>query len=835
MEALQLDLVSYGIRLLACQLGNSPPTDGPLAVRLHGSALDTPALAWARNRLGDFDPLDRPNPPGTLRSIFSLIAYDDERRRRPERFTVPRRTLDLDLDQPATLEPDHLWDLFATDRARLLDGAGLFETFTALMARYGSYVPGTLEHTGISVYEQFKAVAALAQILPPKQAEVMLVEGDLSGIQEMLYTITSKGAARDLRGRSFYLQLLTDAIVRAILRALGLPLVCLVYNAGGTFQLLARAEDAGRLPKIRGAINHRLLLLHGGELALALAWRRVRAEDLADRVFADEARELGDLVEEQKARAFADLIGVADTIMFGATGSGSARFCEICHVDLPAEYPPNPRCDQCDSFGTGRSGLARLIADANSDPYLSIEDLCPDGTLPPLPDPARWRGKPAWHEALEAFGFRYNFARSAQAGPNIIRYRLNSSDFLPDQINAACSYSFRFLANITPRVEDDATHLQRLRTFFARQRPRQQAEGPPEEREVEAGAIRSSLLMARWDSHGIDRYGVLRMDIDDLGSLFRRRLLMPTLLHTSTVSAALSLFFEGWLNHACTHAAERWQAKVTGITDEHTWRTRIAKITDVPDDPAHPLRCKLPYVIYASGDDLLIVGPWDVLPAVAYEIRRDLSSYARHGTIDPTAPISEAPLTMSAGMFAETELFPLCQAAGQAGSALQAAKRHKERRVVRGEAQVVTVKDAVTLFNKTVSWDEFVVAEELACRLTRLIAVGETRPDNKTKQDKASYALLQLLAEVARMYDLAGGEAHEGRLAYGHWMPLLAHGLRRMADRVPRRNEALRAQILGIAGEALDLTRVEGAARWQTMRLLGLPVRWAKFLLWNGG
>lgn len=842
MDALQTALIDYGVRLLACQLGHPLPTNGPLAARLSADTRALPVLDRARTHLGDDDPLDRPNPPDQLTAIFALIAYDDELRQRPTPFLLPRRPLDLDLDQTESLEPVVLWNAFADDMARLPDGAGVFDTFVALMARYGSRVPGTLNLDGISVYEQFKAVALLCHTLAPEHHyhSVLLLEGDLSGIQETLYTITAKGAAKSLRGRSFYLQLLTDAVMRAILRALGLPMVCLVYNAGGTFQVIARAGDADRLPDIRRAINQRLLLLHGGELALALAWHPLHADDLTARAFTDTARQVGDLLEEQKARTFRDLVGADGVALFQATGSGSDRFCAICHVDLPdsrgAERPDDAddvRCDQCASFGS--SGLARLIADANHVPYLSIEDLRPDATWPALPNPASWRGKPAWHRALAAFGFDYRFADQARTGANITHYRLNRSDFLPATIDGACRYSFRFLANTTPRIEHDQTQLQRLRAVMEQRRERNQEDPPVEEREIEPGAIRSTMLMARWDSHGIDRYGVLRMDIDDLGTLFRRRLLTPTLLHVSTLSATLSLFFEGWLNRACAHAADRWQTHIVGITNEHVWRRHIAERTGVPDEPDRVLRCKLPYVIYAGGDDLLIIGPWDVLPPLAWQIRRDLSSFAGRGVVDPAAPITPAPVTMSAGIFAENESFPLYQAADLAGSALKAAKRRKERRTVRGEAQLVTVKDAITLLDRTIPWDAFVIAEALACRLTRLIAMGVVNPNDPTRQDTAPHALLHLLAEVAHMYELAGGEASEGRMAYGRWMPLLAYGLRRMADRVPRHNEVLRTQILDLTGEALDLTRVEGAARWQTMRFLGVPVRWAEFLLRNGG
>ncbi len=45
-----------------------------------------------------------------------------------------------------------------------------------------------------------------------------LVGGDIPGIQRTIYTITSKGAAKGLRGRSAFIQLLGDAVVRRVLQ-----------------------------------------------------------------------------------------------------------------------------------------------------------------------------------------------------------------------------------------------------------------------------------------------------------------------------------------------------------------------------------------------------------------------------------------------------------------------------------------------------------------------------------------------------------------------------------------------------------------------------------------
>lgn len=65
-----------------------------------------------------------------------------------------------------------------------------------------------------------------------------MFQGEFSGIQDFIYTITSKMAMKSLRGRSFYLELFIEHIVDEILLALDLSRVNLIYSGGSQFYLL---------------------------------------------------------------------------------------------------------------------------------------------------------------------------------------------------------------------------------------------------------------------------------------------------------------------------------------------------------------------------------------------------------------------------------------------------------------------------------------------------------------------------------------------------------------------------------------------------------------------
>ncbi len=61
---------------------------------------------------------------------------------------------------------------------------------------------------------------------------------DISGIQDFIYTITSKNALRTLRARSFYLEIMMEHIVDCLLQELHLSRANIIYTGGGHCYIL---------------------------------------------------------------------------------------------------------------------------------------------------------------------------------------------------------------------------------------------------------------------------------------------------------------------------------------------------------------------------------------------------------------------------------------------------------------------------------------------------------------------------------------------------------------------------------------------------------------------
>ena len=147
----------------------------------------------------------------------------------------------------------------------------------------------------VSLYDHLRTTAAVAacihrEITPDnldgylrtsaEQPLCTLLKGDISGVQNFLYRIQSEGASRELRGRSFYLQLLTETIALWILRRFDLPITNLLLASGGHFYLLLPYREAReRIDALRAEIAEKLWKAHREELSVVLAGIRVTASN----------------------------------------------------------------------------------------------------------------------------------------------------------------------------------------------------------------------------------------------------------------------------------------------------------------------------------------------------------------------------------------------------------------------------------------------------------------------------------------------------------------------------------------------------------------------------
>ena len=166
----------------------------------------------------------------------------------------------------------------------------------------------------------------------PDTPVAILIGGDISGIQKFIYTISSKKAAQTLRGRSFYLQLLTEAILRSVLRELGLPYANVIYSGGGHFFLLAPVDAKERLPEIRKMVTQKMLQHHGTSLYFALGSAEVPASGFKAGKFPEYWSKMHADLGRAKQQRYTELGQAIHGAIFSVpeTGGNPDDTCSVC-------------------------------------------------------------------------------------------------------------------------------------------------------------------------------------------------------------------------------------------------------------------------------------------------------------------------------------------------------------------------------------------------------------------------------------------------------------------------------------------------------------------------
>jgi CRISPR-associated protein Csm1 len=640
-----------------------------------------------------------------------------------------------------------LWEAFSTEFKQLGGSRGYapadFTTILALLRKYTSRMPAATPWEGeavrtvpdVSLYDHLKTTAAIAACvrreLGPDDVDQLLralarggddegalsrelcalVKGDVSGTQDFLYLLSSRGAARGLRGRSFYLQLLTETVAHWLLRALDLPVTNLLFAGGGHFYLLLPyRQTCEMLDELRVRLAQKLWAAHRGDLALSVETVPVCGSDFvgggtSEASFAHKWGEVSGKLAERKQRRWAEL--GPETIVaevFSAQEQGGVEnVCDICRNEGNLIKQDDVRkCTRCEGF-------EKLGNDLRA-PRLMVVTEVPEVGFPVGGD---------WRDVLRSFGAEVRLCSSLEelALPSQARsatvYRLDATEFLAELPrswgNVPASLDFRYLANATPRKGDHEV----------------------------AGF--DDLCHA---AEGVKWLGVLRMDVDDLGPLFRKLGAEGSLSRVCAASESLRLFFEGWVPGLCRRYNPYPQGK------------------------------DAVYLIYAGGDDLFVVGAWSVLPSLARSIRDDFRRF-----------VGGDHVTLSGGIAIEHQKYPLYQLANDAKHALD--DRAKEHRRPSGGRP----KDALCLLQTPMGWEQFGAVADWHDRLVKALAplVGAPPlPRGFLSRLSEVYHLYAENAAIQRRRRREGritDEQMEEEIAYAKWMWRLVYQLGRFAQR----------------------------------------------------
>ncbi len=694
------------------------------------------------------------------------VVYDPEDETKPQPIgkSLQPNVLQFEGKETAVTWPD-----FAREFSQL-PNTHHFEAFTHLFQKHAGAIPGQHDET-VSLYEEFKALTALlfASGGTDQPADkFLLIGGDTSGIQEFIFTVSSKAAAKGLRGRSFFLQLVGDAIIRRLLDELALPTANLIYAAGGNFLLLAPVGIENKLKTIRREVNEALLAGTQGQLRMVLGWSEMAATAVTNPTQWQQA--INRVKESQQADKQRPLAQVAHDnwqSVFGPMNDGGKCYCAVCHRGLTegegVKRDDDEFCPLCASF----SDLANDIR--HDDLWLALKRE----TAVPHQE---W----AWL-LYQISGYAYRFSDKPTPTADKL-YRLNNTDFLRGQ-----AHGFRLLANVTPTItEKDMEYIEK------EVKAKRLSYGG--DRLPEKGHIRDFDVLAR-DSKGVDWLGVLRMDVDNLGKLFSQWLPARNMLTTSALSSSLEQFFSGHLNRIV-----RENGTVSREGEE-----RLAA-----------------YIIYAGGDDLFIVGAWQLLPKLAQAIHEQFRAYTNNDHLTISAGIGLMPRSK----------YPLYLAAKDAHKALddQAKGERWELFIPNEQSRVIRTtdaKNAISFLGTAVGWQNWPQVVDLQQKLVDL-------QTNK----QAARSLIQLLQNVhalfengRKQYEEEYPEAIAGTQKvypayYGRWQWLLAYQFSRIKKQYNEHEKAL-TDVYSMIAEPIRHPTYEKS--YVLTQYVGLAARWAEY------
>jgi CRISPR-associated protein Csm1 len=179
-----------------------------------------------------------------------------------------------------------------------------------ILEKYGSCL--SFGGTDVALIDRTRITGAIAAALAndPKAKHLSLIAGDLSGIQNFIYTISSDGALKSLRARSFYLELVTEEVIQQLLVELSLPRTSIIYAGGGNLYLLASAAEGvkEKIKQVRQKFNQWLRETFQKKIFLALDCLAFPIEDVAKPEFANQWEHMIQQLNQQKSQKFADQI-----------------------------------------------------------------------------------------------------------------------------------------------------------------------------------------------------------------------------------------------------------------------------------------------------------------------------------------------------------------------------------------------------------------------------------------------------------------------------------------------------------------------------------------------
>ncbi|OIP68751.1 MAG: type III-A CRISPR-associated protein Cas10/Csm1 [Oscillatoriales cyanobacterium CG2_30_44_21] len=489
---------------------------------------------------------------------------------------------------------------------------------TFILEKYGSCVSYGDSHTAL--IDAARMTGAVAVALSQNQGsyskpEFHFVAGSLSGIQDFIYTISSDGALKSLRARSFYLELVAEEIVQQILDELKLPRTNVIYAGGGNLFILAGGlkilEDG--LKNIQDKFNKWLLDTFQGKIFFSLDFESCDVQDIGSSKFRECWNKAIAKLAIQKNRKFINQINQGSSKLLAT--KNSYQPCKVCHRDDTDDLKP-----------LNKHESESALACPSCRDMFRLGDQLPDTsaifrTKQDSSDGAKY--------SIKINGFYYHLFEAAKL------------ILIPNSETETVYWINNWE---TTKYTKGSTVLMLMGRYY---------------QEITKNEFPRAEELAA-NAQGISRVGYLRMDVDRLGQIFARGLPDKkdsprnideySLPRVASLSRQMSYFFKVYLNSLAGDRVNNLPEKVETLT--------------IKSDKNFSRRNLM--FIYAGGDDLFISGAWNEVVEFAFDIYQSFRAYTGN----------HPDITISGGISIDDAKFPLYQSADSSGDAESKAKNN---------------------------------------------------------------------------------------------------------------------------------------------------------------
>ena len=645
-------------------------------------------------------------------------------------------------------EPDYkaLWEKFIGEFKFIQANTyhAFSETLLNLLYKYTTAIPSsTVNFPDISLYDHLKTTAALAICLydvensgeKPKD-KFLLIGADFSGIQSYIYQIVSKYAGKNLKGRSFYLRILSDAVVRYILKELDLFQANIIYNSGGGFYILAPNTSSVRI-KISDAvktIEEKLFATHKTSLYAAIDYVTLSEDVLMHRDGQNLSQKWGELFEKRdkkKRSRYAQIIKDNYNEFFNPIliGGETKRDC-ITGEEFSAD---EMAYSEGDLKPLKKVNKQQIVLGKKLRNYEVM--VVSDGPVP------YWADK----DPIEPIGLGLHYYFLMRDDLTKMKEELRAS---ADKVTVVTPNGEHGNCDFMGRV-DGINNIYALDFYGGNEII---GNNPPTFEE----------LCDKVDG-AFKRLGVLRMDVDNLGNIFQSGIdpARATITRYAALSRSFDYFFSGYLNTI-------WE--------------------DVSP--------KKSLIIYSGGDDVFIVGSWEVTIELAKHIREDFAKYTCDNPF----------FGISGGIVLVPAKFPIMKAASLSGDEEQEAKQHHV-----GQKD----KNSISILGIPLNWD------------TEFDAVESLKEDivNLKIDDQIAKSFISKVMTHCMNADLKNHKITQYKT---YWM--VTYDMSRMKGRV--KDEAAKALITNFINDICkskgSLNGQEIVSDYHALELWALACRWAE-------